>query len=125
MSAKAESLKLKKWAVIGATNKKHRYGYKIVKSLADNDYEVFPVNPRLEEIDGIKCYADIDEIEETIDVVDMVVRPEIGREIIPKIGARNIEYLWLQPGTRSKEIDELAEEHDIKVIKDCIYATLA
>jgi len=125
MGYKEESLKLKKWAVVGASDKKDKFGYKIVKTLNDNDYNVFPINPRLDEIDGLKCYKSINDIEEEIDVVDMVVRPEIGKKVIPEIADKNIEYIWLQPGTRSDEIDKLTEEYNLKVVKDCIYATLS
>jgi len=125
MSYKAESLKLKNWAVIGASDKHDKFGYKIVKALNDNDYNVFPINPRLDEIDGIKCYNSLNDIDETIDVVDIVVRPEIGKKIIPEIVDNNIEYIWLQPGTRSDEIDDLTEKFNLKVVKDCIYSTLA
>ena len=125
MNSKNESLKLKNWAVVGASDKKEKFGYKIVKALNDNDYNVFPINPRLEEIDGIKCYKSINDIDEKIDVVDIVVRPEIGQKIIPEIGDNNIEYIWLQPGTRSDKIDELTEKYDLKVVKDCIYSTLS
>ncbi|MGM0415235.1 MAG: CoA-binding protein [Bacillota bacterium] len=124
MGYKEESLKLKNWAVIGASDKKEKYGYKIVKVLNDNDYNVFPVNPRLEEIDGLKCYESINDIDEKIDVVDMVVKPEIGQKVIPDIADKNIEYIWLQPGTRSEKIDELTNKFKLKVIKDCVYATL-
>ena len=125
MDYKAESLKLKNWAVVGASDKKDKFGYKIVKTLSDNDYNVFPINPRLDEIDGIKCYSSLNDIDEQIEVVDMVVRPEIGKKIIAEIADNNIDYIWLQPGTRSDEIDELTEKFNLKVVKDCIYATLA
>ena len=124
MSYKDESIKLKNWAVVGASDNKNKFGYKIVKVLNDNDYNVFPINPRLEEVDDIKCYNSINDIAEKIDVVDIVVRPEIGQKVIPEIADNNIEYIWLQPGTRSDEIDELTEKFNLKVIKDCIYATL-
>lgn len=125
MSYKKESLKLKNWAVVGASDKKDKFGYKIVKALNDNNYNVFPVNPRLEEIDGIKSYKSINDIDEEIDVVNMVVKPEIGQKIIPEIADNNIEYIWFQPGTRSDENDELTEKYNLKVVKDCIYTTLS
>jgi len=69
MSYKDESIKLKNWAVVGASDNKDKFGYKIVKVLNDNDYNVFPINPRLEEVDGIKCYNSINDIAEKIDVL--------------------------------------------------------
>jgi len=124
MTIKNETLKMKNWAVVGATDKKDKYGYKIVKTLDENGYNVFPINPSLDEIDGIKTYDNLSSVEKEIDVVDMVVNPQIGKLIMKEITELNIKYVWLQPGTRSDEIREYAEENDIKLVESCIYATL-
>lgn len=125
MSVKNETLKMKNWAVVGATDKKEKYGYKIVRTLADNDYNVYPINPSIDEIDGIKVYDKLADIEDKIDVVDMVVNPQIGKLVMKEINKLGIKYVWLQPGTRSDEIRDFAEENDIKVVESCIYATLS
>ena len=50
MSLIEKTMKMKNWAVVGATTKKNRYGHKIVKKLNKNNYNVFPVNPKFEEV---------------------------------------------------------------------------
>ncbi|MFP4198636.1 MAG: CoA-binding protein [Halanaerobium sp.] len=124
MSLKRETMKLKNWAVVGATTKKNRYGYKIVRKLNENDYNVFPVNPKFEEVAGLKCYADLSSIDTQIDVVDMVVNPKQGIKVMEEINKLGIKYVWLQPGTRSEEIKKFAAENNIELIEDCIYASL-
>ncbi|MBS3810229.1 MAG: CoA-binding protein [Halanaerobiales bacterium] len=124
MTIKKETLKMKNWAVVGATDKKDKYGYKIVKALDENGYNVFPINPSLNKIEGIKTYDNLSSVEEKIDVVDMVVNPQIGKLIMKEINELKIKYVWLQPGTRSDEIREYAEDNDIKLVESCIYATL-
>ena len=52
-----QALDQKVWAVIGATHKTEKFGYKIYKCLKDHGYEVYPVNPNVAEIDGDKCYS--------------------------------------------------------------------
>ena len=125
MSIIEKTMKMKNWAVVGATTKKNRFGYKIVKKLNDNDYNVFPVNPKLDEVDGLNCYPDLSSIEDQIDVVDMVVNPKHGIKVMKEINKLGIKYVWLQPGTRSDEIKDYAEENDIKYVESCIYATLS
>lgn len=124
MTVKKDTLKMKNWAVVGATDKKEKYGYKIVNTLNENDYNVFPINPSLDEIDGIKVYKNLSEIEEDIEVVDMVVNPQIGKLVIKEINKLGIKNVWLQPGTRSDEIREYARENNINIVESCIYATL-
>ena len=45
-----QALDQKVWAVIGATHKTEKFGYKIYKCLKDHGYEVYPVNPNIAEI---------------------------------------------------------------------------
>ncbi|MCF8000911.1 MAG: CoA-binding protein [Halanaerobiales bacterium] len=124
MSVKNDTLNMKNWAVVGATDKEEKYGYKIVKKLNEHNYNVYPINPSLDEIDGIKVYDNLSEIEDDIDVVDIVVNPQIGKHVMKEVNKLGIKYVWLQPGTRSDEIREYAKENDIKTVESCIYATL-
>lgn len=124
MSLIEKTMKMKNWAVVGATTKKNRFGYKIVKKLNENDYNVFPVNPKIEECDGLKCYPDLSSIEAQIDVVDMVVNPKHGINVMEEINKLGIKYVWLQPGTRSQEIRDFAAENNIELVEGCIYANL-
>ena len=124
MSVKQDTLEMKNWAVVGATNKEEKFGYKIVKTLKENNYNVYPVNPSLDEIDGIKVYDKLADIEDKIDVVDMVVNPQVGKHVMKEIKKLGIKNVWLQPGTRSDEIREFAQENDINIVESCIYATL-
>jgi predicted CoA-binding protein len=124
MSLKNETMKLKNWAVVGATTKKNRFGYKIVEKLKQNNYNVFPVNSKFEEVADLKCYPDLSSIENDIDVVDMVVNPKSGIKVMEEISKLGIKYVWLQPGTRSQEIREFAAKNNIELIEDCIYASL-
>ncbi|MFW6294295.1 MAG: CoA-binding protein [Halanaerobium sp.] len=124
MSLIEKTMKMKNWAVVGATTKENRYGYKIVKKLKENDYNVFPVNPKFEKVEGLKCYDDLSSIETQIDVVDMVINPKHGINVMKEINDLGIKHVWLQPGTRSQEIRDFAAKNNIEIVEDCIYARL-
>lgn len=125
MNLKEKTMELKNWAVVGATNKKNKFGYLIPAKLKANNYQVYPVNPKLDEVAGLKCYSNLSSIKDKIDVVDLVVNPEIGIKVMEEIKQLNIKYVWLQPGARSDEIKEYAKKHQLKIIEDCIYASLS
>jgi acetyltransferase len=62
-------------AVIGASREKGKTGYEILSSLLRGGYEgrIFPVNPKADEILGLKCYADLKAIGEKPDLAVIVV----------------------------------------------------
>ena len=70
------------FAIIGATNNPEKYGNQIFKNLRGRGYEVYPVNPILEELEGVMCYASLSDIPVKVDVVDFVVPPEVTEQIL-------------------------------------------
>ncbi len=45
----------RKVAIVGASAKKDNFGRSLLLELRKKDYEVFPVNPKCEEVEGIAC----------------------------------------------------------------------
>jgi predicted CoA-binding protein len=111
---------MKSWAVVGATNDPAKFGHRIWHVLRNRGYRVYAVNPNLEEIEGEKCYKSLLDLPETPQVVDMVVNPRTGARVMKEIAQLQIKYVWMQPGTRSDEIREFAEENAIELIEDCV-----
>ena len=124
ISLRDKTMAMKNWAVVGATDKKDKFGYKIYKRLKEYDYNVYPVNPSLDQIDGDKCYPNLNSIDAKIEVVDMVVNSSIGLEVMKDVKNKGIEYVWLQPGARSQKIREFAAKNNIKIIARSIYREL-
>ena len=73
-----QALDQKVWAVIGATDKTEKFGYKIYKCLKDHGYEVYPVNPNIAEIEGDTCYSSLSVLPVVPAVVDFVVPESAG-----------------------------------------------
>lgn len=114
----------KRWAVIGVTPNKEKFGYKIWKSLLDNDYEVYAVNPKYQEIDGEKCYQSLTDLPVKPDVVDFVVPPHITMKAVEEAKELDIKYMWFQPGTWNQEVLARAESLEAVHIEDCVYQIL-
>lgn len=119
-----DTMQMKKWAVVGASEDSSRFSYKIIKLMKERGYEVYPVNPKLESVLDLTCYASIEALPDTPDVVDMVVNPKVGLSAMEQIKERGIKYVWLQPGAESSEIREFADENGIEAESGCILAEL-
>ena len=106
----------KKFAVVGATDNPEKYGNQILKNLEKRGYEVYPVNPRLSEIDNIKCYHTLADIPVKVDVVDFVVPPAATEAILRQCQELGLDRIWLQPGSESERAIAFCDENNLKVV---------
>lgn len=113
-----EFMAQKKFAVVGATENPQKYGNKIVKNLKSRGYEVYPINPKLKELEGSTCYPSLDEIPVKVDVVDFVVPPEATEEILKQCKELGLNHIWLQPGSESKTAIDFCHDNNMKVVHD-------
>ena len=111
-----EFMKQKKFAVVGATDNPQKYGNQIVKNLKSRGYEVYPVNPRLKELEGFRCYSTLADVPVKVDVVDFVVPPEATEEILRQCKKLKLNRIWLQPGSESETAIAFCHENNLKVV---------
>ena len=118
-------LNLKVWAVLGATDNKDKFGYKIFKILKDAGSKVYPVNPGVDSILGDKCYPTLSALPVKPDAVNFVVPPKVGEPIIAECVALGIKNVWLQPGANGDNVVNAAKKEELNVIhKSCILVEL-
>jgi len=113
-----EFMSQRRFAVIGATDNTNKYGYKILKNLKSRGYEVYPANPRLREIEGIKCYPSLADIPLKVDVVDFVVPPRVTESILKECKQLELGRIWLQPGSESEAAIAFCRQNNLKVVHD-------
>ena len=107
-------------AVVGASAKKEKDSFKVMQSLIENDYRVFPVNPNEEGnlILGQHCYKDLSSIDETIDMVDIFRTSDAIMGITIQSIEIKAKVLWTQLGIINAEAADLAEKAGLKVVMD-------
>ncbi|MGD2095605.1 MAG: CoA-binding protein, partial [Phycisphaerales bacterium] len=61
-------------AIVGASRQKGKVGYEILVNMIGAGYEgkIFPVNPQTDTIEGLKCYPDLESIEEVPGLVIII-----------------------------------------------------
>jgi len=109
-------------AVVGLSNRKFRPSYGVAEYLKFAGYRIIPVNPQVSEVLGEKCYAQLEDIPEKVDIVDIFRRSEFVPEIVDaaiRIGARAV---WMQEGVVNPEAAEKARKAGLFVAMDvCIF----
>ena len=114
-------LHLPVWAVVGANDNPAKFGCKIYKFMKKAGYEVLPVNPGLQTVNGEPCYPSVLVLPKKPDAIDVVVPPKAGEQVLRDAAEAGIQHVWLQPGAESDALIALGEELGLNVIHhDCI-----
>jgi uncharacterized protein len=111
-----EFMGCKRVAVVGASDNQEKYGNKIVKNLRNRGYEIYPVNPRLQEVEGLTCYASLADIPVEVDVVDFVVPSAVTEEILKQCKELGLSRIWLQPGSESQASIDFCHANNLNIV---------
>ena len=107
-------------AVLGASRDRSKYGNKSVRAHARAGWQVFPINPQADEIEGLRAYRSVRDVPvRPLDRVSMYVPPKIGIALLQDIAACHPREVWLDPGSESDELLAAAETLGIPVICAC------
>ena len=119
-------LKQKKIAVVGSFRSKEKVAYRVLLKLAAAGYEVYPVNPSTETVEGCRCYPSVGEIPCAVDAADIVTPPAVTEKVVAECVKKKIGHVWMQPGAESKKAVEICEKNGINVIHDaCLLVEMA
>jgi acetate---CoA ligase (ADP-forming) len=116
-------------AVIGASGTPGKLGYVIVKNIADSDFagEVYPVNPKSDEILGYKVYRNVTDIPGEVDlVVTALPTPKITLSAIEQCAQKGVKAVIIESagfgemGGEGKviqdQIVDIAKKNNIRVM---------
>ncbi|OGS44288.1 MAG: hypothetical protein A2539_02220 [Elusimicrobia bacterium RIFOXYD2_FULL_34_15] len=111
-----EFLNQKNIAIAGSFKSKEKVAYEILLKLKNKGYNVFPVNPNLKDVEGLKCYSTVKDIPLKIDAIDIVTPPVVTEKIVEDCKNKGVKYVWMQPGAESEKAIKFCNDNNIKVI---------
>lgn len=114
-------------AIVGATDEKGKVGNSVCENILNLGYtgNVFLVNPKHEELLGKKCYHELSEIEEEIDLAIIVIPAKFVTEVIEKSSNKVKNFVIISAGfsetgtegsEREKELLKIAEENNLNIL---------
>tara|TARA_Y100001970_G_scaffold139296_1_gene171393 strand:- start:306 stop:722 length:417 start_codon:yes stop_codon:yes gene_type:complete len=105
-------------AVVGASANHERDSYKVMESLIQHGYQMFPINPKEQGnlILGQLCYSDLSSVPEKIDMVDVFRAKDAVIGVTKEAIQIGVKVLWTQLGIINEEASELAKNAGLKVI---------
>ncbi|MEX2112966.1 MAG: CoA-binding protein [Pirellulales bacterium] len=107
-------------AILGASSDRSKFGNKSVRAHLQAGYEVFPVNPKGDTIEGLTAYRSLDEVPEAhLTRISVYLPPAVVLASLQAIAAKGCDELFLNPGTESPEILEQAKAYSLNAIPAC------
>ena len=120
--AAAEFLASRRIAVTGVSRSSKDHGANTVfKRLRDRGYEVFPVNPNTDEVEGAHSYPDLKSIPGAVDGVVIATAPQRAEGTMRECDELGIKHVWMHrgpgAGSVSHEAAAYGRDHGITVIE--------
>ncbi len=115
-------------AIIGASRSPDKLGYAVVYNIIEGGYQgqIFPINPKADEILGYKCYPSVLDVPDPIDLAVIVVpykfvpdalqecgQKGIGAVVVISAGFRETGHEGME---REKALLSIAREYGIRLI---------
>ena len=118
-------------AVIGASAEEGKIGNSVMKNLINGGYqgEIYPINPRADEILGRKCYKSVKDIEGEVDIAVFAIPAKFVLQALEEVGEKNIAGAIMIPSgfaetgevELQKEMLAVARKHNVRVMGPNIY----
>jgi len=113
--------KRNKIAIVGASAKPEKWGYKVYKKLKSIGFHIYAINPKYNKIDRDVCYSDLESLPQKPDIVMTVIPSEITEMIVKKCKQLDINKVWMQPGSESEKSIKFCKNNNIKLIHNTCF----
>ena len=110
--------------VLGASPKPERYSNKAVTMLGENGYNVIPVHPAVEKVNGIKVTASLEQVKEDVHTVTLYVNGSMVETMTDKIADLKPQRVIFNPGTESDSAEKALADRGIEVLRACTLVLL-
>ena len=108
---------IRRIAVVGLSPDPSKASYGVAQYLSQY-YEVMPVNPNYEDIEGVRCYPSVASIPGPVDLIDVFQRSERVPDFVDDSLAAGSPYVWMQLGIRNAAARAELEAKGVQVVDD-------
>jgi predicted CoA-binding protein len=111
-----EFLQPKKFAFIGLSRDPKKFSRSAFKELLAKGYDIYPVNPNMDDVEGIKCYSDVSDLPDGIRHGLFMTPKSSTAGAVENAIHKGFTHFWIQQGAETKEAVEIAKQNGVKVV---------
>lgn len=90
-----------RFAVVGASPDRAKYGNKVLRCYLQNGRAAVPVHPKEAQVEGVDAYASLGAIPGGVGAVSVITPPPVTEKVVEEAGRLGIRHVWMQPGAES------------------------
>ena len=106
----------KRLTVVGVSRSGKKFGNMAAKELRERGYQLYIVHPDAKEIDGVKCYPRLSDLQGKVDNLLVSVPSKQALGVLQEASSTGIKNNWLQQGSETSELLALARQLGLKVV---------
>ncbi|MCF8267811.1 MAG: CoA-binding protein [Ignavibacteriales bacterium] len=112
-------------AVVGVSGSGKKFGDMVFKELKKSGKRVFPVNPKLNIYNGLKCFNSLDEIPQEIKTLMICTKCSKIQNFTEIMNSGRFSNIWFQQGTiSSPEYASLSNPGVSYIMGECVFMYL-
>ena len=112
---------LKTIAVVGLSPNKVRPSHYVSTYMRNNGYNIIPVNPGHNYIEGVRCYPNLESIKKDVDIINIFRKSEFVPDIVRSAILIKSKAIWMQDSIFHNKAAKNAKDAGLMVVmNDCI-----
>lgn len=105
-----------RYAVVGASNDRAKYGNKVLRAYKQVGREVVPVHPTADRVEGLQAFAHLSDLPQPVHGISIVTPPRVTNQVVDEAVELGIRHIWMQPGAESEAAVDRAAASGANVI---------
>lgn len=107
-------------AMVGLSRDPASFSAQLFKKLVRRGYDVVPVNPKITNVFGRRCFARVQDIEPPVNAALLLTSPEVTDTVVNDCAEAGIHRVWMhratETGSVGKKAVQFCEKHGIRVV---------
>jgi uncharacterized protein len=106
--------------MVGISHDPANFSVKLFEELCRRGYDVVPVNPNLQEVQGRRCFARVQDAQPPVEAVLLMTSPQATETVVHDCAEAGVRRVWMYRAAGKGSVSENAvafcQEHGMRVV---------